>query len=101
MSKLERITVTMPEEMVARLRAAVDSGQYATTSEVVREALRDWGEQEDLRQAKLERLKALVAEAEASESLDGPAVMAEMREYVAQLVAHERGNAGIEIDEAA
>ena len=40
MSKLERITVTMPEEMAAKLRAAVDSGEYATTSEVVREALR-------------------------------------------------------------
>ena len=43
MSKLERITVTMPAEMAARLRAAVERGEYATTSEVVREALRDWG----------------------------------------------------------
>ena len=40
MSKLERITVTMPAEMAARLRAAVERGEYATTSEVVREALR-------------------------------------------------------------
>lgn len=43
MAKLERITVTMPQEMAARLRAAVERGEYATTSEVVREALRDWG----------------------------------------------------------
>ena len=47
MSKLERITVTMPTEMAARLRAAVERGEYATTSEVVREALRDWGSEQD------------------------------------------------------
>ena len=101
MSKLERITVTVTEEMAARLRDAVDSGEYATISEIVRDALRDWGDQEDNRRAKLERLKVLVAEGDASESLDGPTVMAEMREYVAQLVAHERGEDGVEIDEAA
>ena len=36
MSKLERITVTMPEEMAAKMRAAVESGEYATTSEIVK-----------------------------------------------------------------
>lgn len=64
MAKLERITVTMPEEMVAKLRAAVESGEYATTSEIVREALRDWEEYQERRQAKLEHLRALIAEGE-------------------------------------
>lgn len=61
MSKLERITVTMPEEMAAKMRAAVDSGEYATTSEIVREALRDWEHYQEQRQAKLERLRAEIA----------------------------------------
>jgi antitoxin ParD1/3/4 len=58
MAKLERITVTMPEEMVAKLRAAVESGEYATTSEIVREALRDWEEYQERRQVKLAWLRA-------------------------------------------
>ncbi|MFN0045165.1 MAG: type II toxin-antitoxin system ParD family antitoxin [Sphingorhabdus sp.] len=58
MAKLERITVTMPEEMAAKMRAAVESGEYATTSEIVREALRDWEEYQERRQAKLQRLRA-------------------------------------------
>jgi antitoxin ParD1/3/4 len=49
MARLERITVTMPEEMAAKLRAAVESGEYATTSEIVREALRDWEEYQGLK----------------------------------------------------
>jgi antitoxin ParD1/3/4 len=61
MSKLERITVTMPEEMAAKMRAAVESGEYATTSEIVREALRDWEEYQERRQAKLQWLRAEIA----------------------------------------
>jgi antitoxin ParD1/3/4 len=57
MAKLERITVTMPEEMAAKMRAAVESGEYATTSEIVREALRDWEEYQERRQAKLAWLR--------------------------------------------
>ena len=58
MAKLERITVTMPGEMAAKMRAAVEAGEYATTSEIVREALRDWEEYQERRQAKLQRLRA-------------------------------------------
>ena len=79
MSKLERITVTMPEEMVAKLRAAVESGEYATTSEIVREALRDWSDYQERREAKLQRLRALIREGEESETLDGELVLAELR----------------------
>ncbi len=79
MSKLERITVTMPEEMVAKMRAAVESGEYATTSEIVREALRDWNEYQERRHAKLEKLRALIAEGEQSETLDGEVTLAELR----------------------
>lgn len=79
MSKLERITVTMPEEMAAKLRAAVDSGEYATTSEIVRDALRDWSDQQDRREAGLARLRALIAEGEDGPLLDGPTVLAELR----------------------
>jgi antitoxin ParD1/3/4 len=67
MAKLERVTVTMPEEMAAKMRAAVESGEYATTSEIVREALRDWEEYQERRQAKLAWLRA-----EIKKGMDGP-----------------------------
>lgn len=80
MSKLERITITMPEEMAAKLREAVNAGGYATTSEIVREALRDWSDEQDRRALGLERLRRLITEAEQSELLDGAAVLAELRD---------------------
>ncbi len=79
MAKLERITVTMPEEMAAKMRAAVESGEYATTSEIVREALRDWSDYQERRQAALEKLRGLIREGEESEALDGETVLAELR----------------------
>lgn len=71
MSKLERITVTMPEEMVAKISAAVEAGEYATTSEVVREALRIWNEKQERRAAGLDKLRAYIAEGEQGPFSDG------------------------------
>ena len=79
MAKLERITVTMPEEMAAKMRAAVEAGEYATTSEIVREALRDWSDYQERRQAAREKLRGLIREGEESEALDGETVLAELR----------------------
>jgi antitoxin ParD1/3/4 len=79
MSNLERITVTMPEEMAAKMRAAVESGEYATTSEIVREALRDWNDHQERRQIALEKLRTLIQEGQESESIDGEMVLAELR----------------------
>lgn len=93
MSKLERITVTMPEEMAAKMRAAVDAGAYATTSEIVREALRDWVDERERRAFALERVKALIAEGDASESLPAEQVFSELRAYVAELASQYRKDA--------
>jgi antitoxin ParD1/3/4 len=42
MSTIERMTITMPADMAALVKAAVEAGDYASTSEVVRDALRQW-----------------------------------------------------------
>lgn len=42
MAELERLTITMPGELAAVVKAAVAEGDYASTSEVMREAVRDW-----------------------------------------------------------
>lgn len=58
MSTIERMTVTMPAEMAAVVKGAVDGGDYASTSEVVREALRDWKSKRAIQLHELEALKA-------------------------------------------
>jgi len=55
---LERVTVTMPTEMTAVIKQAVDDGEYASTSEVVREALREWKTRRQLMQGELASLRA-------------------------------------------
>ncbi len=42
MSETERLTITLPTEMAAAVNGAVETGDHASTSEVVRAALRDW-----------------------------------------------------------
>jgi antitoxin ParD1/3/4 len=39
---VEKISIALPADMVSTLRDAVASGGYASTSEVIREALREW-----------------------------------------------------------
>ncbi len=59
MSEIERLTITMPPELAAVVKQAVETGDYASTSEVVRAALRDWKLKRTLQ---LEELAALKAE---------------------------------------
>ena len=42
MKTLEKISVALTPQMVEIIREAVDSGQYASAGEVIREALRLW-----------------------------------------------------------
>lgn len=58
MAELERLTITMPGELAAEVRAAVAAGDYASTSEVMREALRDWKIKRAVQQEELSALKA-------------------------------------------
>src|ERR1700693_912719 len=42
MPDIERLTITLPTDMAAVIKSAVANGDYASTSEVIREAVRDW-----------------------------------------------------------
>lgn len=42
MSNVTKVSIALTAEMNALVREAVQSGEYASTSEVVREALREW-----------------------------------------------------------
>jgi antitoxin ParD1/3/4 len=58
MADVERLTITMPPEMAAVVKGAVDAGDYASSSEVVRAALRDWKLKRALQLEELASLKA-------------------------------------------
>ncbi len=58
MAGLERLTITLPAELAAVVKSAVDAGDYASTSEVVRAALRDWKTKRALQIEELAALKA-------------------------------------------
>ena len=57
MAFIEKISIALPKEMVSVVREAVDAGEYASTSEVVREALRDWTYKRNLRAHGLDELR--------------------------------------------
>jgi antitoxin ParD1/3/4 len=56
MPTAEKVSITMTPEMLRVIRETVDAGEYASTSEVVRDAMRVW--QRD-RQEHAERLNAI------------------------------------------
>jgi antitoxin ParD1/3/4 len=58
MAEIERLTVTLPSDMAAVVKDAVADGDYASSSEVVREALRDWKMKRALQIEELAALKA-------------------------------------------
>lgn len=73
MPTAERMTITMPAEMAEILRQTVAAGEYASTSEVVRAALREWSRNRDDERRDLEALRAAIQAGLAS----GPPIPAE------------------------
>lgn len=58
MAEIERLTITLPADMAAIVKTAVEGGEYASSSEVVREALRDWKLKHALQFQELASLRA-------------------------------------------
>jgi len=63
---IQKVSVALTGEQLAALKAAVEAGEYATTSEIVREAIRDWQFKRELRQEDIKRLRQLWDEGKAS-----------------------------------
>ena len=61
MATIERLTITLPADMAGLVKGAVNDGDYASTSEVIREALRDWKLRRELRLGQLAELRADIA----------------------------------------
>ena len=59
MPNVEKVSIALTPEMATVVRQAVESGDYASNSEIVREALRDWKLKRALQQQEVEELRHL------------------------------------------
>lgn len=66
MGSIQKLSIAVTEQQAREIEAAIESGDYSTTSEVVRDALRAWKRERTDRGAALRRLKALWDEGLAS-----------------------------------
>ncbi len=57
MTKVEKLSIALTPELAEVVRVAVDAGNYASSSEVIREALRDWSEKQQRKAAAMEHLR--------------------------------------------
>lgn len=80
MSTVEKITIALTPEMAGFVRSAVEAGEYASTSEAIRDAVREWKERRDLLGYTIEELRGLVREGDES----GPSSLATMADVKAE-----------------
>jgi antitoxin ParD1/3/4 len=59
MSNVQKISVALTPEFMALLKEAVESGEYTSASEVIRDALRHWKEHRTHQELGTEELRAL------------------------------------------
>ena len=57
MGEYARMTVVVPEPMAETIHAAIAAGEYASASEVVRDAMRLWNERRAFRAEELRLLR--------------------------------------------
>lgn len=85
MAGVERVTVSVSAEMAAILRQTVEGGEYASTSEIVRDALRDWTRARDTERRDLETLReAIRVGLESGPGIPAEQIYAELREMIAE-----------------
>jgi antitoxin ParD1/3/4 len=59
MAAVEKISIALTQDMAALVRQAVDSGEYVSSSEVIRDALRGWKMQRAVQERQMEELRRL------------------------------------------
>ena len=66
MANVEKISIALPADMASLVRKAVETGDYASSSEVIREALREWKARRAARSEAMSELRSLWEEGIAS-----------------------------------
>ncbi len=80
MANVEKVSVALTPEMAATMRQVVDAGEYASASEVMREALREWKLRRLQREQAIEELgRQWDAGIASGEAVDGEKAFARIR----------------------
>ena len=79
MANVEKLSIAVTPEMAALMREVVEAGEYASTSEVVRDALRDWEYRRKQRDHASQELRLAIQEGiDSGPSVDGEQAMAQL-----------------------
>ncbi|MBZ9965266.1 type II toxin-antitoxin system ParD family antitoxin [Mesorhizobium sp. B292B1B] len=80
MGQVDERSITLSPELAAAVDDVVAAGEYASASEVIRDALRQWKDRRDLLGYTLEELRRLVQEGiDSGPALDGPPIVDRLR----------------------
>ncbi|MGB3900045.1 MAG: type II toxin-antitoxin system ParD family antitoxin [Mesorhizobium sp.] len=91
MGHVDKRSITLSPELAAAVDDVVAAGEYASASEVVRDALRQWKERRDLFGYTLEELRALVQEGiDSGPAQDGPPILERLHAKYSAMIA-DRG----------
>ncbi len=90
MPDIQKVSVALTGEQVAALKSAVAAGEYATTSEIVREAVRDWQLKRELRLDDIEWLLHAWDDGKAS----GPSTAFDIERTIASAEARFKARTG-------
>jgi antitoxin ParD1/3/4 len=83
MSAAEKISITLTPEMNRMIRKRVDSGEFASSSELIREALRLWQKQDEMHKQQLSEIRARIKAA-----MDDPRASIPASDVFGRLRAH-------------
>jgi antitoxin ParD1/3/4 len=81
----EKLSITLPPEMVAVIKEQVDRGRYASVSEVLRQAMRSWMRDEEEHAERLSAIRARIVH-----SLDDARPAVPLDDAIGRLEAHVR-----------
>ena len=90
MAEVEHLSIALPAPVADAVRRVVEAGEYASTSEVIREALQLWEARRQLRERDLEVLRQKWDEGKSS----GRAGLLDVRRLIAEERAKLEAHAG-------
>jgi antitoxin ParD1/3/4 len=91
MSQVEKLSIALTSQQADLVREAVDSGEYETASDVVRDAMRVWQEKREARQADILKIRQLWDEGIASGKPE-PIDFDQLREEARKLLRDAQAN---------
>ena len=83
MGHINKHSIKLSPEHASLIKDVVAAGEFASPSEVIGEALREWQERRDDHGYTIAELRRLIQEGiDSGPALDGPTVMANLRERI-------------------